>query len=133
MICASEARKDVDASLGVAATRVTTPSWVEHQYSCQYEYPGGVISMSVKELDSEAETTDYYDGLGQTLGRQPDDLALGQGAFITTNGSVVARKDWKVLLVDVSQLPGQFGKPPLDHSDAALSVAATIMGCWSGA
>jgi hypothetical protein len=133
MICAPEARKDIDAGLGVPSTQVTTPTWIDHQYSCQYQFAGGAISTSVKELDSQAATTSYYDGLGQTLGHQPGDLTLGQGAFITTNGSVVARKDWKVLLVDVSQLPEQFGTPPLNHSDVAVSVAATIMGCWSGA
>ena len=38
--------------------------------------------------------------------------SLGQGAFQTTNGSVVVRKDWKVLLVDDTGLPAQFGTPP---------------------
>jgi len=52
---------------------------------------------------------------------------------VTTDGSVVVRKDWKVLYVDVSHLPPQFGQPPQAAPDAALSVAATILSCWSGA
>ena len=32
---------------------------------------------------------------------------LGQGAYQTTDGSVVVRKDWKVLLVNVAKLPPQ--------------------------
>ena len=36
---------------------------------------------------------------------------LGQGAFQATDGSVVVRKDWKVLVVDTSGLPAEFGVP----------------------
>ena len=34
------------------------------------------------------------------------------------------RKDYKVLLVDVSGLPAQFGSPPDTKGDVALNVAA---------
>ena len=67
-----------------------------------------------------------------SLGRRPDAVSFGEGAFITTNGSVIVRKDFKVLDVDVSKLPMQFGVPPQDRANAALSVAATVMGCWTG-
>jgi hypothetical protein len=67
------------------------------------------------------------------LGRRPEVVSFGQGAFITTNGSVIVRKDYKVLDVDVSQLPQKFGQPPQDRSNVALSVAATVMSCWTGA
>jgi hypothetical protein len=132
MICAGEAPNDVATRLGVNTIQVTTPSWVDHVYSCQYQYSDGVISMSVKELNSAAETQSYSDALGNRLGRTQD-VAFGQGGFVTTSGSVVVTKDWKVLLVDVSQLPDQFGTPPLSRSGAALSVAGAIMGCWTGA
>jgi hypothetical protein len=45
---------------------------------------------------------------------------------------MVVRKDWKVLLVDVADLPAQFGQPPTSSGDAAVSVADVILGCWSG-
>ena len=41
------------------------------------------------------------------------------------------RKDYKVLLVDVEGIPQQF-LPLMKKSDAAINVAVTIMGCWSG-
>ena len=132
MVCSTEARKDIDASLGVDVLGITAPTWVDHAYACRYRYPDGVISMTVKELDDAAGTQRYYDALGALLGRQPDAIAFGQGAFITTDGSVVVKKDWKVLFVDVSGLPAQFGPSRLVHSDAAVSVAAAIMGCWTG-
>ncbi len=132
MICAKEAQDDITLSLGVKAT-VSTPTWVNHVYTCTYQYPDGVIVLSDKELDSVAQTTTVYNAYAAKLGRRPDPISFGQGAFITTNGSVIVRKDYKVLDVDVSGLPAQFGAPPQDRSDVALTIAATVMNCWTGA
>jgi hypothetical protein len=133
MVCAPEAQAEIAQSLGVQAAQVTTPTWVDHLYSCRYMYPGGSFAMSVKELSSVAQTTAYYNGLATQLGQRPDRIALGQGAFLTTNGSLVVRKNYKVMLVDASQLPAQFGQPPQAPPDVALSVAAVIMTCWKDA
>ena len=43
------------------------------------------------------------------------------------------RKDYKVLLVDTSGLPTQFGSPPQTKKDVAIGVALTVLGCWTGA
>jgi hypothetical protein len=131
MICSTEARTDIAASLGVKAT-VSKPTWINHLYSCTYTYPNGVLTLSVKELDTAAQTTQTYNAFAAQLGRRPDVVSFGQGAFITRNGSVIVRKDFKVLDVDVSKLPLKFGSPPQDRANAALSVAATVMGCWTG-
>ena len=50
---------------------------------------------------------------------------------MTTNGSVVVRKDNMVLLVDVQALPSMFGRPASARSETAEIVATTIMGCWT--
>ena len=55
---------------------------------------------------------------------------VGQGAFHTTNGSVVVRKDSKVLLVNVTGLPAQFGEPPTTSGNVALTVAEVILASW---
>ena len=88
--------------------------------------------MSVKELSSWAETDAYYDGLATQLGKTRTLQGLGQGAFQTTDGSVVVRKDWKVLLVDIKGLPAQFGVPPTSSADVAVTVGDVILGCWAG-
>jgi hypothetical protein len=131
MICSTEAQTDIASSLGLKAT-VSAPTWIDHVYSCTYTYPTGVLTLSVKELDTAAQTTATYNGFAAQLGRRTTDVAFGNGAFLTTNGSVIVRKDFKVLDVDVSKLPIKFGVPPQDRSSAALSVAATVMGCWTG-
>ncbi len=132
-ICATEAREDIASSLGEAAT-VSTPTWsaAQHLYSCDYRYPSGSFTLSMKELSSWSETYAYFDSLQTQLGKSLDLPNLGQGAFQTTDGSVVVRKDWKVLLVDSSGLPAQFGVPPTPSSDIAVTVADVILGCWAG-
>lgn len=135
MICADEAKKDIAAtSVGFAAVQVSKPKWADHIYSCDYLYARRAkFSLSVKEMSSAAETTAYFDALGKKLGRGADLAELGDGAFQTRNGSAVVRKDYRVLLVDVSHLPARFGKPLAARSDIAGGVAGVIMGCWIGA
>lgn len=134
-VCSHEAQKEMANALGETAT-VSTPTWVDHRYSCAYSYPGstpsGSFAVSVKELSGRAETTAYYDGLAASMGRVRDLGTLGEGAFQTTDGSVVVRKDWKVLLVDNAGLPPQFGIPPTSSAAVAVTVADVILGCWAG-
>jgi hypothetical protein len=66
------------------------------------------------------------------LGKARTLANLGQGAFQTTDGSVVVRKDWKVLLVNISGLPAQFAVPPTSPANVAVTVADVILGCWDG-
>jgi hypothetical protein len=131
VVCEDEARTDIDSALGEKAT-VSEPTWQDHLYSCRYTYPTGSFALSVKELSSWAETDAYFRMLGTELGNTRSLEGLGQGAFQTTDGSVVVRKDWKVLLVDSSDLPAQFGIPATSSGDVAVTVADVILGCWAG-
>lgn len=134
MICAVEGKEEIAASVGVDISRPLVGNWSNHLYSCDYVYGGELaMTLSVKELSNASETTAYFDMLGAKLGRMRALQGLGQGAFQTRNGSTVVRKDYRVLLVDDSRLPAQFGKPLSPRQDVSLSVAATIMGCWTGA
>ncbi len=131
MVCRPEAEAVLASALGEQAS-VSVPTWEGHRYACTYTYPTASLGLSVKELSSWSETLAYYDSLAATLGKSRDLARLGQGAFQTTDGSVVVRKDWKVLLVDDSGLPPQFGVPPTSSGSVAVTVADVILGCWSG-
>ena len=133
MVCAREAQQDIAENVGMQDVLVTAPTWIDHTYSCRYVYPNGTFVLSVKELDGKAQTTDYYNALGTQLGRLPDSTALGPDSFLTSNGSLVLRKDNKVLLVDVSHLPAQFGKSGSPPSEIAQAVGIAVLGCWTGA
>ncbi|HEY5252582.1 MAG TPA: hypothetical protein VIJ09_13010 [Acidimicrobiales bacterium] len=130
-VCSGEAQRDIAEVLGVKAV-VQTPTWVGHLYSCRYQYPNGSMVLSVKELSSWSQTKGYFASLGQQMGDVGKLGNLGQGAFTTSDGSVVVRKDWKVLLVDISGLPAQFGVPPTSKADIADTASDVILGCWAG-
>ncbi len=132
MICAAEGKREIAATVGVDTTRPLVSRWRDHVYSCHYVYGHGTMALSVKELSSAAETSAYFNGLGVKLGRMRALDGLGQGAYQTRNGATIVRKDDLVLLVDVSRLPAEFGTPSSPRADVSLSVAATIMGCWTG-
>jgi hypothetical protein len=131
MVCSAKAQKELADPLGVTAA-VTPPTWAADLYACTYRYPDGSFSLSIKELSSWPETYDYFDGLRRTLGQTGSVKDLGQAAFTTGNGSIVVRKDWKVLLVDISGLPDQFGAPATSRGDVAFTIADVILGCWAG-
>jgi hypothetical protein len=137
MICATEAAKEIeDAATGVPTIKPLKPVWDKntHIYSCDYVYPhGAVMNLSVKEMSSPEETTAYFNELAQKLGKVRDQYSIGQGAFTTKNGDLVVRKDYKVLLVDVSKLPASFGVPPDTRANVAQNVGGAIMSCWTGA
>jgi hypothetical protein len=133
MVCAAEGQKDIGTTVGVLPKHRVVGHWNKQVYSCDYVYAGTqTMTLSVKELRNAGQTQAYFDALGMRLGRMHALQGLGQGAYQTTNGSTVVRKDNLVLLVDVAALPAQFGVPASPKADVSLSVAATIMGCWTG-
>jgi hypothetical protein len=134
MICARETQTELAAVLGVHTTQPVVPTWTDHLYSCRYSYNHAFMVLSVKELSNQAQTDGYFTSLAHRLGQTQRPQAIDRGAFFTTkNRSVVVRKDYKVLLVNISGLPARFGAPPYTRADVAIKVAATIMDCWTGA
>jgi len=132
MICQPKAQTEIGEALGQDTTKVTTPTWNDHLYTCDYDYPQGVITLSVKELSSQAETTAYFQQEAARFGDKQQLFGLGQGAFLTTNGSVVARKDWKVLVVDTTGVSGSFASSRSLSGTPAETIASVIMQCWNG-
>jgi hypothetical protein len=131
MVCQDDAQRELADALGVKGV-VGTRTWVDHRYTCPYHYSNGKFVLSVQELSSWKQTYAYYHSLGRQLGDTRSLANLGQGAFQTTDGSVVVRKDWKVLLVNVAGLPAQFAIPPTTPTNVAVTVADVILGCWAG-
>ena len=132
MVCSEEAQEDMASALGLHATRVTKPTWRDHTYACTWVYPKGSFVLSVKELVSADTTIDFFDASKKRLGKAQDLFGLGDGAFIAKNDDVVVRKDYKVLLVDVKNIPATF-VPAMTRPDVATNIAAVIMACWIGA
>jgi hypothetical protein len=131
MICTPKAAGEIAQVMGARAS-LAPPTWAGHLYSCGYRYGQGTMVLSIKELSSWPQTYGYFGQLARTLHETTPIKELGQGAFITRNGSVVVRKDWKILLVDISGLHGDVGSPPKPPGELAIYVAQVILGCWAG-
>ena len=134
MVCANEANKKFNTVLGESGT-VTDKHWevATHTYSCTFSYPSGAkMALSVKELSSWPETIGYFNQEKVSQGNAGSIGNLGQGAFRTSDGSILVRKDWKVLDVNISGLPSQFGVPPTSSAAVAYTVADLVLGCWDG-
>jgi len=130
MVCTPKAAQEIDQVIGQQAA-VEHKTWIGHLYSCDYRYHAGTMVLSVKELSSWPQTLSYFNSLAKKLGKTIPVFGLGQGAFEVRNGSVVVRKDWKVLLVNTSGLPSRLTASHITN-DAALAVASVILGCWKG-
>jgi hypothetical protein len=136
MICEPQATTAIARVVGVDA-KISTPTWKDAIYACDYDYPGdATMTLSVKQLGSVDAVNAYYDKLASDLGKQEElesrGFSIGEGSFTTADGSVVTRKDNFVLLVDVGELPDQFGAPPDTRENVAVNVAVTVMECWVG-
>jgi hypothetical protein len=132
MICQPEATGEVAIALGVKTTTAPSATWTDHVYACRYVYQDGVMVLSVKDLVDQAATTAYLTTAQQSLPSSTAVRVLGQDGFAGPDGSLYIRKDFKVLHVDVSALPENVGDPPRKRADAAFTVAAVIMSCWTG-
>ena len=134
MVCAEEAQDDIyKGATGVKTTKVSTPTWKDHVYACDYVYPNGTMRLETKELSNAEETEAFFDAQAEKLGKKESLNGIGEEGFSTDNGSAVIRKDFKVLTVDVSKLPDEFGMPSAPRSDVAINTAFQIFQCWVGA
>jgi soluble P-type ATPase len=131
MVCTPKTAAEIAHVMGTDAS-VAAPAWADHRYSCGYRYRQGTMVLSVKELSSWPQTYADFGQLARTLHKTTPIARLGQGAFIARDGSVVVRKDWKILQVDISGIHGNVGSPPRPPGEVALYVAQVILDCWAG-
>ena len=97
-----KAQSEIAQTLGVTAPGVGAdvgrPRLLVHLPTT----PTAPSSFTVKELSSWTQTlASFHHSPRLQQGRAQEIRNLGQGAFQTTAGNVVVRKDWKILHVDV--------------------------------
>lgn len=132
MICDAEVQEDLAATLRVQPSKPPTSTWRDHLFTCTYTYSTGTMVLSVMELADDPAAIAYYAAKRKSFATTTSHRIDDQDGFSGPNGSVFVRKDAKVLHVDISRLPARFGQPPFPRAIAALNVATTIMGCWTG-
>lgn len=130
MVCEDEVRLELKAALGVDTPQPPTATWAEPTFTCAYAYSDGKLTMTVREQPDKAATEQYFTAKRDAAAQRKDLPGLGEAAFALPDGSIYLRKDEKVMFVDVSGLPDQFGQPPVGRERVALAVVATVMHCW---
>jgi len=132
MVCQPEAQQDIQDIIGVVPTAVGPIQYANHTSTCRYAYSNGAFTLVVQDLPNDITTTRTYEALAGKLGRvEKIDLPDAE-AYTTNDGSIVLRRDTKVMLVDVTQLPGTFGNPPSPRGDAARLIMKAVLNCWVG-
>lgn len=132
LVCSTEAGQDISAAVGIAPSQPVKAVWQAPVYSCRYVYPAGAMTLSVQEYPGTTAIDAGY-AKAKASGAPTTDLpAIGDAAFTRPDGSVVVRKDAKMLTVDVSGLPARFGQPERSRAGIAQIVAVVIMDCWTG-
>ena len=132
MVCLPEAQQDIQDIIGVVPTAVGPIQYANHTSTCRYAYSNGAFTLVVQDLPNDITTTRTYEAHAGKLGRvEKIDLPDAE-AYTTNDGSIVLRRDTKVMLVDVTQLPGTFGNPPSPRGDAARLIMKAVLNCWVG-
>lgn len=134
MICGDEIRTSVARTLGLAQAPEGLHSWSDRTYRCTYQFAGGDLRLSVKDLDTAPPGRAYYASLKARLpGARPIHgmQSFGFPAFETVTGDVVFLKDHKTLWVDASRLGRSDLPAGFSREDAAYAVAAAVIACWT--
>jgi hypothetical protein len=80
--------------------------------------------------DAAART--QLDTLRSQLGAATPEPGLGERAWSTPDGTVLAVKDDMVLHVDATALPDDLGPVHEHRIDVARVLAAAVFDCWTG-
>jgi len=129
LACGTDAASDITTSLGVGVTAPVRPVSAGSRTSCEFVFAAGTMMLSVADHPSAAAASAAF-----ARSRPPGAAAvpgLGQQAYALDDGTTVVRKDASVLTVDVSGLPATFGVPPHPRNLDAITVAGTVLACWT--
>lgn len=136
MICSTEIQRAVKRTFAMSAVPAKNDIWskADRLYSCSYRVPGGSLALSVEDQLRPTTGSAYFRGLrGRLPGARPirGVQSFGFPAFETPAGQVAFLKDGKTLLVDASGVGASSLPRSYTASEAAYSVAAAVVACWS--
>ena len=127
-VCEPMVRDSVPSAIGLPVVSAPISAVRGDTFSCRYEFEGGALEMSVRDLHTRPKANEYFRGARSREGVNDALSGLAEGGFTKSDGSVVAIKDAMVLTVDVTALP----PTRVDKTGIAIDLAATVLGCWTG-
>ena len=134
MICGDEIADAVTRTFRLDHTAEPTHTWSDRLFSCDYELPGGMLHLSVKDSTREEAGLSHFSKLGASLpGMHPIRglESFGLPAQENSAGDAIFIKDGKTLHVDATDLRASALPPDFTRSELAYGVAAAVVGCWT--
>jgi hypothetical protein len=132
MVCSDEIRRVVTGALALGSIPPPASSWADSVYTCTYALPAGSLTLSVVVAGDDAAARAQLDTLRSQLGAVTPEPGLGERAWSTPDGTVLAVKDDMVLHVDATALPDDLGPVHEHRIDVARVLAAAVFDCWTG-
>lgn len=116
-----------------AATQLSVPDpqpgvWTGTTYSCTYVVGAGSLVLRVEVVADRPAAKAAYRAVRQASAVEQTFNGLGQAAFQSTDGTIVARKDRFLLTSDPSLLPADQSK-----KDVSFAAVSAVLSCWTGA
>ncbi len=126
-ICEDMVRNAVESSLGTPLPGAQSGVWAGSTYTCTYPLTGGQLVLRVDNLQTRQKARIAYDQLSKAAVGRTRLNGLGDRAYQSADGTLVATKDQFVLHIDPSAVP-----PPASKSDLAFAAVVAVLSCWSG-
>ena len=124
-VCEDMVRDSLIAAAGEALASPQRGSWAGHRYTCMYTFGDGTLRVRVDVMRSRSAAKARFLATRKEA-RLPSTLyGIGQQAFKSGDGAVVARKDNFLLEVDPSRLPDR-----LNRDSLVWSTTRAIFDCW---
>ena len=124
-VCAPMVANGIIEFLGGPLPSPQQGAWAGHVYTCTYPLGGGQLVLTVTQLRTKAAATTAYNRLVRRTTRRTRLNGLGNAAYQTPDGTLVARKDQFVLDADPTGAP-----PGVRPADLAFAAVVAVMGCW---
>jgi hypothetical protein len=132
MICSDEIRREIAGALAVPSVPAPGSAWAGHVYTCTYPLTSGRLVLSVAVAPSASAAADHLDTVRTHLGSTHPEPGLGERAYSTETGTVLAVKDNMTLRVDATALPDDLGATHERRTDLARVIARGVFNCWTG-
>ena len=132
MVCSDDIRGRVAAALNLASIPAPRSTWADHVYTCTYQLPMGQLVLSVTVAPSNSAARDHLETLRGQLAATNPEPGLGEQAYGSPAGTIIAVKDNMVLSVDATHLPDDLGATHERRIDLARVIASGVFNCWTG-
>ena len=128
-VCEEMVQEAIEAVAGAPLAAAPVGEWIvpKQQYVCTYVLDGAPLTMTV-DVGKTIKVAKSEFSKARSAAEARETLhGIGQQAFQTPDGTLIARKDNFVLRVDPTAIPDR-----VQRRDLAFAASLAVMSCWPG-